>query len=197
MSHQTETQRSNTILMAWSVGSAQVTYPIVGSWTLILGFYHSARIFWDRYRRSRSGGDGGTDDGGDGRRYDRDAGDTFKRAWMPFIASTMCLVPFLGALAVTRLFGPLSLQGAPSKLARIGYIGWSLGSSQVTFVVVGPIALAYAVANTFRILAGRTRDDPFMSLSAAWTPLALATMCLVPVVGPLLAVHCFEPVAAM
>jgi hypothetical protein len=64
-------------------------------------------------------------------------------------------------------------------LVRLALYAWTLGSTQLAYIVLGPCALAYALYHT--AAAPFRKEKP--SLGSCWEPFAALTISLVPVLG--------------
>lgn len=62
------------LLVVWSMGSAQITYAVVGPATLGVGLHRMAKRLAGSERRS------------------------LRECWVPFAVSTLCLCPFVGGV---------------------------------------------------------------------------------------------------
>lgn len=68
--------------IAWSLGSAQITYIIIGPATLAFGLYKTVDLtLWSHVRRTY----------------------TVMECWKPFAAATASLIPIIGGLVAAKM----------------------------------------------------------------------------------------------
>lgn len=68
------------ICVAWSCGSAQVTYPMVGPTTLIIGCANTIKYIHKGKKHK------------------------IKEAWIPFAVSTTCIIPVVGGIIAGKIW---------------------------------------------------------------------------------------------
>jgi len=66
-------------------------------------------------------------------------------------------------------------------------IVWSLGPAQITYAIVGPTTLAYALWGTLSLPCQAATGQGDDTLTDHWRPFGIATVSLVPVYGGILA----------
>lgn len=71
-------------------------------------------------------------------------------------------------------------------LASFFFVPLSVGTAQLTYVISGPITFGYGMYKTARLFC-----DSDASFGKAWAPFAIATSCLVPFIGGLVAAKIF------
>lgn len=71
----------------------------------------------------------------------------------------------------------------PAYLVTPVFIAWSCGGAQATYRVVWPITFMMACINTARFLYAGEKHK----IKDAWKPLAMTTVCIVPIAGGIVA----------